>query len=138
MKNFTEKYAKALPLVIVIPAVMIFMFIGSVTVTFGEDELMLAATLTSSVTVEYDDIESAEYRDGFSAGSRTLGIGNNKIAAGNFRNEEFGSYSLYVYNSTGVCIVIKTTERYIVFNCETAEETKSVYEILLTKIENQR
>lgn len=101
---------------------------GHIQVTVEQDRVLIAGSYWPDRQVELADIQSLSYREEFKTGSRTGGLGTFKLSEGTFRNEEFGSYTLYAYNSCGEYIVLETSDRVVVVNGKTPEETRKLYE----------
>lgn len=75
-----------------------------------------------------------EWRDVFDKGSRTWGTGTGKISSGTFTNDEFGAYRLYLHNRVRCAVVVRHgADGTTVFNGETEEKTKEVYEELASR-----
>ncbi len=128
----------SLPVLLVLFAMLgVFLFTGDVEVTFGQDAMTADATYWSSVTVPYDAIDSVEYREQFDAGSRINGYGGARLAAGTFRNDEFGTYTLYACANTDGAVVIQSKGRVLVIRSETDESTKAICDTLLQKLPQQ-
>ena len=108
---------------------------GTVDISYGDDSFTLEASYWSELTLEYDSIESIEYRDSDDAGSRTNGVGNAKILAGVFRNIEFGKYTRYSYANCDACVVLKVDGEIIVISSQNAESTKLIYETIKSNME---
>ena len=53
---------------------------------------------------------------------------------GFFENDEFGTHTHYTYYNPDVCIVLTVRGKAVVLSAETAEETRALYETLLSKI----
>ena len=106
----------------------VMMFTGEIDVNYGEDALTIEASYWSDLTVEYDAIESMEYRDHDNRGTRTFGLGSARLLAGAFHNEEFGSYTRYSYTRCDACVVLTVDGNILVMNGPDAESTRAIYE----------
>ena len=106
------------------------MFIGNIEYRFGEDSLLIEASIYTDHVLKYDSIASLEYREGNVPGTRTGGFGSARLLMGFFRNEEFGTYIRYTYTKPEACVVVTTQGRTFVLSGENAEETRSIYEEL--------
>ena len=65
---------------IVLIVVLIMMFVGDIESTLGEDALTVKAGFGYSVTLNYDDIRSIEYREDGVDGMRVMGISSAKLS----------------------------------------------------------
>lgn len=73
-------------------------------------------------------------RDVFDKGKPYLGDGTGKISSGTFTNDEFGAYRLYLHNRVRCAVVVRHgADETTVFNGETEEKTKEVYEELASR-----
>lgn len=125
--------AITLPLVLVFVAAL--MFTGSIQYEFSESSLKISATYGDFSNVGYEFIDSVEYREDFDFGSRNYGFGSAKLSLGNFRNAEFGSYTLYAYTQCDSAVVIKSGEHILVINDKSEEATIALYNTLKDKID---
>ena len=119
---------------VILAGAAVLMFTGDVNVTYGEDSFRVSATYSGSLTVPYEAVDSLEYRETFSAGHRQMGFGSARLSVGTFKNEEFGSYTLYAYTGDFGCVVVKQGENVLVIAGQTREETRAIYDTLLAKI----
>ena len=119
------------PLILV--GVCILMFTGSIQYEFTEDSLKIDATYWKYSTVGYEFVDSVEFRENFDFGSRNYGYGSAKLSLGNFKNDEFGNYTLYAYTKCDSAVVIKSGEHILVITGENIAETKALYDSLKNK-----
>ena len=110
------------------------LFCGDITYEFREDWLLVDSNMYTGYVLRYEEIEHVEYRDGNVPGLRVGGFGSFRLLMGFFENEEFGTHTRYTYYDPEACIVATTRRKTVVLSAETAEETKALYETLLTKI----
>ncbi|WP_273477336.1 DUF3784 domain-containing protein [Faecalicoccus acidiformans] len=111
------------------------LFAGDVNVNVGEDSVEVNAFMAGGSTIKYSDVEEIYLSDDVDFGSRVGGFGGLKISSGNFENDQFGRYKLYVYNDNDSLIVLKTKEdQYIVFNLQSQKDTEKVYESIAEKV----
>lgn len=120
------------PLILI--GVAVLMLVGDVDVTCGETEFKITASFTDDMTVRYEEVDSIEYRQSFSVGSREMGFGSPRISTGTFRNEEFGRYTLYAYTQGEGAVVLRKGEKVLVIVGKTAAQTREIYESLAAKI----
>lgn len=110
------------------------LFSGSIDYDFQDDRLVMDATYSSPITVRYENIEAIELREGNVDGTRVGGFGSFRLLLGFFENEEFGTYNRYTYYKNESCIVATVKGKTLVFSGADAEETREIYNTLLSKI----
>ena len=118
---------------ILLIGVGILMFTGDVRATAGADALEIKATYYDDLSLEYDKIDSVEYRE-VNIGARQIGFGSPRLSLGIFKNEEFGSYTLYSYTGVSSHIVIKSGDRTLVIGLENEDENRLLFKVLEQKI----
>lgn len=134
--NELKKWQKVLVSIIVtgiLVFVIIIMFTGNINVHFNETSFVIEATFYADLTVEYDAIDNIEYRESFDKGTRTNGFDSPRLSMGTFKNDEFGNYTIYAYNSSTPCIVITSGEKKLAIRAENETATKELYENLITR-----
>ena len=123
--------AVLVPLLIFLPFVM---FTGSVETTLEESSLTVKASFWNDFTVNYDEIDAVEYREGGVDGQRINGIGSARLLIGFFRNEEFGAYTRYTYTGDRPCVVLTIDGDTVVIGAEKDESVMAIYERILAEI----
>ncbi|MGI5976940.1 MAG: SdpI family protein [Candidatus Limivicinus sp.] len=113
--------------------VLVTLFTGSIKFETGDSSLRVRASYYPDITVDYDDMDSIEYREEFEPGARFNGFGSPRLSMGSYRNSEFGSYTLYSCTGAEACIVISSGGDILVLGAETGEETRALYDTLLEK-----
>lgn len=114
--------------------VCVIMFTGSLNVKYGETSLTLEASYWQDLTVEYDAIDSVEWRDNFHPGVRTFGFGSARLSLGSFKNEEFGAYTLYAQTGSDSCILLRSRGNLLAIGMKDPEALQAVYAELLARI----
>lgn len=130
MLTKNEKTVQFITLVLVfliLAAVGIIMFTGTITVTYSPTAFTVDATYWSKLTVEYDAIDNIEYRDREASGTRTSGFGSAQLLLGTFENEEFGSYTRYTYTDSESCVILHIGDNVLVLSGKTPTDTQSIY-----------
>ena len=122
------------PVIAILIGCAILLSSGSIEYDFREDALVMDATFSSPVYLNYDSIEHVEYRKGNVEGLRTAGFSSMRLLLGYFENEEFGTYSRYTYYNPDACIVVTAKGETLVFSGKDAAETTEIYNTLLGKI----
>ena len=114
--------------------VVAILFSGDIDFTVLENSLAVKADWYTDLVIRYDTIEEIEYREGSVPGLRVGGFGSFRLLMGFFDNEELGTYTRYTYYDPDACIVLTVRGKAVVLSAKTAEETKVLYETLLSKI----
>ena len=112
----------------------IFLGVGNITVTCGDDALTVDATFWDAVTIDYDEIDSIEYRESDDPGSRVWGFGSFRLLLGTFQNGEFGTYTRYSYTNPESCIVLTVDGKTLVIADKDAAGTEAIYNQITQKI----
>ncbi|MBQ9742190.1 MAG: SdpI family protein [Ruminococcus sp.] len=131
--NKTAVIISLVAVALILAFCVIMTFTGNVYVEMAEDSFTVDATYWSSLTVEYEAIDSIEYRDHFDRGTRTAGLGSPRLMAGSFSNDEFGNYTLYSYTDCDCVVVLTIDEKVLVINAKTPSDTDKLYKELLAK-----
>ena len=121
-------------IVVILALVGVLMFTGEVTALVGEEALTVDSTYYESVTLDYEKIDSVEYRDDFNIGMRSYGFASARLALGIFQNEELASYTCYSYVGAYSHIIIKSEGKVLVIGLKTDAETRALYDSLTAKI----
>lgn len=126
----------ALPVAaVIVLAVAVFLFTGSVKVSFLDTAMQVDVTYYGSTTIPYSEIADAELRGENVPSARTWGLGSFRLLAGLFENEEFGTYTRMTYYNPQSAIVLKTdTGKTYVLSGKDPAETAAIYRQLLTHI----
>ena len=121
-------------LAILLPALAIIMFTGDVTCDVTDSAIIVDASYGSAITVNFDAIDSVEYRENLDFGARTWGFGSARLLVGTFQNEEFGTYTLYAYTCSDEGVVIKSGDKVLVISGKNEQETKALYNEINSKL----
>lgn len=132
-----SKWAARLPFIVV--AVILFfvgiiMFTGDVEVRYNETSFTIEAAYWDDLTVDYAAVDSIEYREDVAPGSRLAGFGSPRLGLGNFRNDEFGTYTRYSYTQCKSSVVLKSGDKTLVLNGKNADDTKAICDELTARI----
>ncbi|MBR2388552.1 MAG: SdpI family protein [Clostridia bacterium] len=136
--SFFKKNKIAVIVTVILVAVLVIvlsfvMFTGDIEATLGDTFLSIEADFFDDLTLDYDKIDSIEYRENGVDGTRIYGFASSRLLLGAFSNDEFGSYTRYTYTGKNPCIVIKSGEKTLVLGTRDANETKALYDKLIIK-----
>ncbi len=136
-RSGTEKIAVRITAIIVpiiFVGVAILMFTGSIEVKCEDTALTINATYWTDLEIDYSEIDTIEYRKDLDVGVRTSGFGSPRLSMGIFRNDEFGSYTLYSYTGAKEHIVLTSGEKTLVIGMSDTKETQAIYEAMIEKV----
>lgn len=133
-KNKTTKIAMFI-MVLVMIFLGVIMFTGDIDVKYQEESFTIEADYWKDLTVEYEVIESVEYRDSDDKGSKTNGFNSARLLLGTFNNNEFGNYTRYSYTGCDACVVLHGDGKELVISGKDAESTKAIYEKIKSNME---
>ena len=111
------------------------MFTGDLEFRFGADALTVEADWYGDMTIAYDTVEAVEFRESKVPGTRIGGYSSARLLMGWFRNEEFGAYTRYTYTNTKAAVVLTVKGRTVVLSGESPEQTREIFEELITRTE---
>ncbi len=110
---------------------LVITFTGDINVTAEAEYLNIEADYYDDLKIYYDDIETITLRHEVTFGQRSFGFGSGRLMMGIFKNEEFGSYTLYAYMGAKTAIVITSKEGdVLVIALKNAEQTERLYNAL--------
>ena len=136
-RSGTEKIAVRITAIIVpiiFVGVAILMFTGSIEVKCEDTALTINATYWTDLEIDYSEIDTIEYCKDLDVGVRTSGFGSPRLSMGIFRNNEFGSYTLYSYTGAKEHIVLTSGEKTLVIGMSDTKETQAIYEAMIEKV----
>lgn len=136
MKKIKENMSSIFTVVILI-LVAFIMLTGSIKVTMNEQTIRFKGSYWFGKEVQMSEIEEISIEENIDLGKRVLGVGSPKLLVGNFKNNQWGSYSLYGYKQCTTYIVIETKNEIIVVNDETDELTQELYQKINKNIEKR-
>ena len=111
---------------------------GDIKIRFSDVSFTIESLYWEDATIPYSDIDEIEYREQCSAGSRTFGFGSFTLQMGEFKNEEFGTYTRYTYANCDPCIVVTVHDKILVLNGKDEDSTKEIYTMINQKINEQK
>lgn len=120
---------------VILAAVAVFLTTGNISVETEKKDIEIIGSYWTDYTIAIDCIQSITYRDDLKIGSREGGVGSFRLQEGDFKNREFGYYTLYAYTSCKEYVVLETDRRTVVINQKTPKDTKKLYQKLQQVIE---
>lgn len=119
--------------------VCVLMTTGNIKYTFTDSELKIKPTFGGGVELQYSELKEAviEYREERVSGSRVMGYGSPRLLYGQFRNDEFGSYTRYTYTKSDAAVIIYVGDEVIVISDKTTEDTLRLYETLVEYVNKE-
>ena len=118
---------------IILALCTLLLLTGNVEVVFSDTSFTVDSVYYDALTVEYDAIDSVEYRSDNVPGLRVGGFGSPRLLLGYFENDEFGTYTRYTYTNADSGIVITVGDKILVISGKDPAETQAIYETLLAK-----
>lgn len=132
----TSKKVRLLSIISIVAALLlvaVLMFTGSIEVSYGDTAMTISMTYWNDMTIDYEAIESVEYRDHDAPGSRIMGYGSARLLGGSFSNEEFGSYTRFSYTACDACVVLKVSGNTLVLSGPDVQSTQDIYQQILSR-----
>ena len=120
--------------VILVIGVCIGMFMGKIETALNDTSLTVKASMWEDLTLDYEDIDSVEYRENGVDGERIMGVGTARLLIGSFRNDEFGLYTRYTYTGDKPCVVIRANGRTVVLGSDDEQTVKEIYDRISSEI----
>ncbi len=122
-------------IVLILLLVAVLLLTGGIEYSYGEASFTVDPSYNRAVEIDYAEIKRVEYRETMDKGSRIAGFGSPRLSLGNFKNDEFGAYSLYAYTGCDSAVVLyMTNDHVIVLNGNNGEATQAIYQALIGKI----
>lgn len=112
----------------------IILFTGEINYIYADDSFTVTASYWNDLTVAYSEITAIELRSGNISGTRTWGLGNFRILAGTFHNDEFGSHTRYTCYKPEACVVVTCGEKTLVLSGRNAASTQLIYDELTQRV----
>ncbi len=125
--------AVAVPLILI--GTTVLMVTGNIEVAFGNTGFQINASYSDDLTISYDEVDSVEYRESIDVGFREMGFASARLSTGTFKNKEFGRYTLYAYAQGQGAVVLRKGANVLVIVGKTAEETKTIYDAIASKVQ---
>ncbi len=119
---------------IILIGIAVLMFTGNIKVDCGDTSFKINASYYTDLSIDYADIDSAEYRNDLDVGVRTSGFGSARLLMGIFQNDEFGSYTLYAYTGVKEFVVLTDGDKTLVIGLNDTKNTKAIYDTILDEI----
>ena len=95
-----------------------------------DGSLLVTARSGYSLTVVYDELTSAEYRELMDFGTMVDGVDDRREKSGIWHSDELGSYQLCVNPKVTPCLILRTADEVFVINFESKDATKALYDAI--------
>ncbi len=120
--------------ILVLIGVCVLMFTGDIDVTCRDESVKINATYYTDMEIEYSEIDTVSYYKELDLGVKVNGFNSARLLMGIFRNEEFGSYTLYARANAKEFIVLTSGDGTLVIGMSDANETQALYNVISEKI----
>lgn len=138
MKNNVNKVSLIIStviLVIIFAAFAVLNKTGGIQYTFGDSALSVHTAVWKDISVTYADVDSVSLETGLDTGRRTNGYGSRKLSIGTFKNDTFGSYTLYSFTGCDPLAVLHMKDdSVIVLSGKNKTATEEIYSGLTEKL----
>ncbi len=119
-----------LVLAILFAALIPLMFMGDITVEYGDGGFKIEADYFEDLTVRYDEVDSVELIKDYDRGVRVYGFGGAKLLMGTFESDTYGKYTLFAYAKCDYGVVVRSGEKTLILTGKDKTETEEIYEKL--------
>ena len=123
----------AVSIAVVVVILMLIMFTGEVKLEANDNAILVDAPFYGNVEISYEDIDSAEYREGGVGGMKVNGFNSATMLLGTFQNDEFGFYTRYTAGVKSPCIVLNIDGKITVIGTSDANATLALYNEIIAK-----
>lgn len=117
-------------IVLAVAGLFLYLFLGSVSVKFENEKIVIKGTLTQDANIKYADVDELLLYDSVNKGYPSMMFKNFRVNTGRYSSSQYGPYQLMVHNGVEKYIILKSNDQYVIFNCETEKETKDCYKKL--------
>lgn len=128
-KYWKKNYLWSLAVLAVVAAYFFF-FNPGIRVQPGTDGLTVSAPKSESVTVAYADVTSLTLVSQPDYGVGKPGGHTGGCLYGQWENDAWGSYQLYVNKKVPLCVVIRTDKTVVSVNESSEQETRALWDML--------
>ena len=98
-----------------------------ISIAVEKDYLSLSHSSGESFDISYQDILSVEETQDLNPGKNISGIETKNYMFGIWENDVYGKYNLSIYSNVERYVVVKTSEKIVVFNLESLDATDNFY-----------
>ncbi len=117
-------------MIVVLVIVGVVLCTGNIETEFQEESFVIKANYWYDKEIEYDEVQSIEFRDEEISGSRVAGFGSLRLLLGDFNNKELGNYTRYTYANCDAGIILMVNDREVVLSGKDKESTFEIYQEL--------
>lgn len=133
-KRLLSILAATLGVLVLITIFVYLMFTGDIHIRYDTASFTIEADYMSDFTIEYDAITSIEYLYDPDLGMRISGFNSARLLLGTFRNEEYGTFTLYAYTGSDTAVLLRSGDRILIISGKSHEETTDIYESIKERI----
>lgn len=129
-----QKKKTLITVAVALVIVLALNMVGGLKFELGDTGFTAGTAVWKNKTVEYFDIASIKLEDNVDFGKRIGGYGSAKLSIGNFKNSEFGSYTIYAFTQCRTVVVMKLNDGSIlVIGGESREASEELYKTIKGK-----
>lgn len=118
---------------IVLIVVAFLMFTGDIEISVSDSQIKVEADFSEDLTLDFEDIDTVEYREAGISGTRIYGFASARLLLGTFQNDELGRYTSYVYTGKNPCIILTSGNDIYVIGNNDPENLKEIFEAITSK-----
>ncbi len=127
--------AITLALLVLLASLAYLMFTGDIRIKYDATSFTIEADYMSDLTVDFEAITAIELLQEPDLGLKVSGFSSARLLMGTFRNEEYGTFTLYAYTGSDTAVLLRSKDRILVISGKTDEETTAIYESIKERIQ---
>ena len=123
-------------LVLAVAGLLFYVIPGRVSADTKADpgHFSVKATFAQDIEVRYNTVSELNLVDEYDFGLPSISFRNLQVIVGAYSSGTYGSYDLRVNRLTKKYIVLKSEDRYLIFNCNGENETVECYNAIRSKL----
>ena len=112
---------------VILVAVAIIMFTGSIKYRVDDSAVTVEATYHEDMVIKFSDIEKIELTKNIGAAKRVFGFGSPTLSLGTFESELLGKFTCYCYTDCTSFVVLSVSGKTVVLGMSDEAETEALY-----------